>query len=91
MVRSRLRIGFRTVAIVDGVLTVNGNRVLFNGVNRHEFHPDRGRALTEQDMLDDVLLMKRAGINAVRTSHYPPHPHFLYAVRRVRPVRDRRV
>jgi beta-galactosidase len=73
----RLRIGFRTVAIVDGILTVNGNRVLFNGVNRHEFHPDRGRALTEQDMLDDVLLMKRAGINAVRTSHYPPHPHFL--------------
>ncbi|MEU4292209.1 glycoside hydrolase family 2 TIM barrel-domain containing protein [Kribbella sp. NPDC026596] len=73
----RLRIGFRTVAIVDGVLTVNSNRVLFNGVNRHEFHPDRGRALTEQDMLDDVLLMKRAGINAVRTSHYPPHPHFL--------------
>jgi beta-galactosidase len=73
----RLRIGFRTVAIVDGIFTVNGNRVLFNGVNRHEFHPDRGRALTEQDMLDDVLLMKRAGINAVRTSHYPPHPHFL--------------
>jgi beta-galactosidase len=73
----KLRIGFRTVAIVDGIFTVNGNRVLFNGVNRHEFHPDRGRALTEQDMLDDVLLMKRAGINAVRTSHYPPHPHFL--------------
>lgn len=73
----RLRIGFRTVEIADGVLTVNGNRVLFNGVNRHEFHPDRGRALTEQDMLDDVLLMKQAGINAVRTSHYPPHPHFL--------------
>ncbi|WP_020393371.1 glycoside hydrolase family 2 TIM barrel-domain containing protein [Kribbella catacumbae] len=73
----RLRLGFRTVEIVDGVLTVNGNRVLFNGVNRHEFHPDRGRALTEQDMLDDVLVMKRAGINAVRTSHYPPHPHFL--------------
>ncbi|GAB2564449.1 glycoside hydrolase family 2 TIM barrel-domain containing protein [Kribbella endophytica] len=73
----RIRIGFRTIAIVDGVFTVNGNRVLFNGVNRHEVHPDRGRALTEQDMLDDVLIMKRAGINAVRTSHYPPHPHFL--------------
>ncbi|MFC9687553.1 glycoside hydrolase family 2 TIM barrel-domain containing protein [Kribbella sp. NPDC056951] len=73
----RLRIGFRTVAIVDGIFTVNGNRVLFNGVNRHEFHPERGRTLTEQDMLDDVLIMKRAGINAVRTSHYPPHPHFL--------------
>ena len=87
----RLRIGFRTVAIVDGVFTVNGNRVLFNGVNRHEFHPDRGRALTEQDMLDDVLIMKRAGINAVRTSHYPPHPHFLVAVRPVRAVRRGRV
>jgi beta-galactosidase len=73
----RIRIGFRTIAIADGVFTVNGNRVLFNGVNRHEVHPDRGRALTEQDMLDDVLIMKRAGINAVRTSHYPPHPHFL--------------
>ncbi|MFF0338558.1 glycoside hydrolase family 2 TIM barrel-domain containing protein [Kribbella sp. NPDC004875] len=73
----RLRIGFRTVAIVDGIFTVNGNRVLFNGVNRHEFHPDRGRSVTEQDMLDDVLIMKRAGMNAVRTSHYPPHPHFL--------------
>jgi beta-galactosidase len=73
----QLRIGFRTVAVDNGVLTVNGNRVLFNGVNRHEFHPDRGRALTEQDMLDDVLLMKRHGINAVRTSHYPPHPYFL--------------
>ena len=73
----RLKVGFRTVQIVDGIFTVNGNRVLFNGVNRHEFHPDRGRALTEQDMLDDVLIMKRAGINAVRTSHYPPHPHFL--------------
>ncbi len=73
----RTRVGFRTVAIDNGVLTVNGNRVLFNGVNRHEFHPDRGRAVTERDMLDDVLLMKRHNINAVRTSHYPPHPHFL--------------
>ncbi|WP_276320690.1 glycoside hydrolase family 2 TIM barrel-domain containing protein, partial [Phytoactinopolyspora endophytica] len=75
--RIRLRIGFRRVVIEDGVLKVNGHRVLFRGVNRHEFHPDRGRALTEQDMLDDVLLMKRHNINAVRTSHYPPHPRFL--------------
>ncbi|GIF53823.1 beta-galactosidase [Asanoa ferruginea] len=73
----RLRIGFRTVAIVDGVLTVNGRRLLFNGVNRHEFQPDRGRALTEEDMLEDVLLMKQHNINAVRTAHYPPHPRFL--------------
>jgi beta-galactosidase len=74
---ARLRVGFRTVEIADGVLTVNGARVLFRGVNRHEFHPDRGRAVTEEDMLSDVLLMKQHNINAVRTSHYPPHPRFL--------------
>jgi len=72
-----LRIGFRTVAIVDGVFTVNGRPVKLRGVNRHEFSPDRGRAVTCDDMLADVLLMKRHNINAVRTSHYPPHPHFL--------------
>ncbi|TQM35894.1 glycoside hydrolase family 2 TIM barrel-domain containing protein [Pseudonocardia cypriaca] len=75
--RVELRVGFRTVRISGGLLTVNGNRVLLRGVNRHEFHPDRGRAVTEQDMLDDVLLMKRHNVNAVRTSHYPPHPRFL--------------
>jgi beta-galactosidase len=73
----RLRIGFRTVRIDDGVLTVNGRPVLFRGVNRHEFHPDRGRAVTEEDMLEDVRLMKQHNVNAVRTSHYPPHPRFL--------------
>ncbi len=75
--RVKLRIGFRTVVVEDGLVKVNGRRVLFRGVNRHEFHPDRGRAVTEQDMLDDVLLMKRHNVNAVRTSHYPPHPRFL--------------
>jgi beta-galactosidase len=75
--RVPLRIGFRTVRIQDGVLTVNGRRVLFRGVNRHEFHPDRGRALPEDVMLADVLLMKQHNLNAVRTSHYPPHPRFL--------------
>ena len=72
-----VRIGFRTVQVSDGVLTVNGRRVLFRGVNRHEFHPDRGRALSVEDMLEDVLLMKQHNINAVRTSHYPPDPRFL--------------
>src|SRR5439155_12628375 len=67
--RVDLRVGFRTVRIADGLLTVNGRQVLLRGVNRHEHHPDRGRAVTEQDMLDDVLLMKRHNINAVRTSH----------------------
>jgi len=75
--RVALRVGFRTVAIVDGVFTVNGLPVTLHGVNRHEAHPDRGRSVTRQDMLDDVLLMKRHNVDAVRTSHYPPHPEFL--------------
>ncbi|MDR2722488.1 MAG: DUF4981 domain-containing protein, partial [Cellulomonadaceae bacterium] len=72
-----LHAGFRTVAIVDGVFTINGSPVKLYGVNRHEFEPTRGRALTADTMLADVLLMKRHHVNAVRTSHYPPHPHFL--------------
>ncbi|MFL5882808.1 MAG: sugar-binding domain-containing protein, partial [Actinomycetota bacterium] len=72
-----LRVGFRTVAILDGVFTVNGRPVKLRGVNRHEFSPDRGRAVTREDMLADVLLMKRHNVNAVRTSHYPPDPAFL--------------
>jgi beta-galactosidase len=75
--RVPLRIGFRSVRVQDGVLTVNGRRVLFRGVNRHEFHPDLGRAVPEDVMRADVLLMKRHNLNAVRTSHYPPHPRFL--------------
>ena len=75
--RIPLRIGFRRVAIAEGVLTVNGRRILLRGVNRHEFDPDRGRALTAATMLEDVLLMKRHNINSVRTSHYPPDPRFL--------------
>ncbi|HEU5267579.1 MAG TPA: glycoside hydrolase family 2 TIM barrel-domain containing protein, partial [Jatrophihabitans sp.] len=72
-----VRIGFRRVDIVDGVLQVNGRPILFRGVNRHEWHPDRGRVMDADTMRADVLLMKRHNINAVRTSHYPPHPDFL--------------
>ena len=72
-----LRIGFRTVAVVDGILTVNGARIVFRGVNRHEWHPRHGRAVPTETMLEDVLLLKQHNINAVRTSHYPPHPDFL--------------
>ncbi|OIJ96124.1 beta-galactosidase [Streptomyces sp. MUSC 14] len=75
--RVPLRIGFRTVELSDGLIKVNGRRVLFKGVNRHEWHPERGRALDLDTMREDVLLMKRHNINAVRTSHYPPHPAFL--------------
>lgn len=75
--RVPLRVGFRTVAVEDGVIKVNGRRILFRGVNRHEFHPDTGRAVDLHTMRTDLLLMKRHNINAVRTSHYPPHPAFL--------------
>ncbi|WP_405451499.1 DUF4981 domain-containing protein [Streptomyces achromogenes] len=75
--RVPLRIGFRTVELSDGLIKVNGTAVLFKGVNRHEWHPVRGRALDLATMREDVLLMKRHNINAVRTSHYPPHPAFL--------------
>ncbi|MEU1850645.1 glycoside hydrolase family 2 TIM barrel-domain containing protein [Streptomyces sp. NPDC019990] len=75
--RVPLRIGFRTVVLEDGLVKVNGRAVLFKGVNRHEWHPERGRALGLETMREDVLLMKRHNLNAVRTSHYPPHPAFL--------------
>lgn len=75
--RIPLRIGFRTVELADGLIKVNGRAILFKGVNRHEWHPERGRALDLETMREDVLLMKRHNLNAVRTSHYPPHPAFL--------------
>ncbi|MFG2397001.1 glycoside hydrolase family 2 TIM barrel-domain containing protein [Streptomyces lydicus] len=72
-----LRIGFRTVRVEDGLLKVNGRRILLRGVNRHEFHPQYGRTVGPETMRRDLLLMKRHNVNAVRTSHYPPHPAFL--------------
>jgi beta-galactosidase len=75
--RAVMPVGFRTVSIEDGVLKVNGRRILLRGVNRHEFDPDHGRVVDEEVMRADILLMKQHNINAVRTSHYPPHPRFL--------------
>jgi beta-galactosidase len=75
--RVPLRIGFRTVRFDEGVLTVNGRPVSLRGVNRHEWHPEHGRAVPAEAMRADLLLMKQHNINAVRTSHYPPHPDFL--------------
>jgi len=72
-----LAIGFRRVEIVDGVFVVNGSPLTFRGVNRHEHHPDTGRTLDRETMIQDIVMMKRANIDSVRTSHYPPHPEFL--------------
>lgn len=68
------KVGFRQFEIKDNIMLINGKRIIFKGVNRHEFTADRGRAVTEQDMIDDIVLMKKYNINAVRTSHYPNHP-----------------
>ncbi|WP_236952464.1 glycoside hydrolase family 2 TIM barrel-domain containing protein [Kibdelosporangium phytohabitans] len=75
--RVPLRIGFRTVTIEDGQVKVNGQPIMLRGVNRHEHHPTLGRAVPYETARADVLLMKQHNINAVRTSHYPPHPAFL--------------
>lgn len=72
-----LKLGFRTVAIEGGIFKVNGKRVVFHGMNRHETHPDRGRVFDEADARADLMLMKRFNVNAIRTSHYPPHPRLL--------------
>jgi len=71
------RVGFRKVELRDAQLHVNGVPVLLKGVNRHDHHPDRAKAVTVDDMRGDVQLMKRHNINAVRTSHYPNDPRFL--------------
>ena len=65
------RVGFRIVEIKNGQMLVNGAPIRFRGVNRHEHHPVNARVMDEQTMLHDILLMKQANINAVRTSHYP--------------------
>ncbi len=69
-------IGFRRVAMIDGLVTVNGRPITIMGVNRHDHHPDRGKAVTVDDMRQDLVAMKRANINAVRTSHYPNDHRF---------------
>jgi beta-galactosidase len=72
----RYRIGFRSVETRDGQLLVNGQPVLIRGVNRHEWDPVRGQAITREGMIQDILLMKKSNINAVRTCHYPNQPEW---------------
>lgn len=71
------RFGFREVDIAGGRLRVNGKPIMIKGVNRHEWDPDTARTLTRARMVQDILLMKRNNINAVRTSHYPNDPRWL--------------
>ncbi len=70
------KVGFRKIAIEDGVLKLNGKHIKFFGVNRHDSYPDTGYYADRAKMLKDLLLMKKNNINAVRTSHYPNAPEF---------------
>lgn len=65
------KIGLREFKMDNGVMKLNGKRIVFRGVNRHEFSHVKGRAITKEDMLFDIQFMKTHNINAVRTSHYP--------------------
>lgn len=72
-----LRVGFRSVAVRDNQLLVNGQPVLIVGVNRHDWDERRGRAVTLEGMRRDLELMKQHHVNAVRCAHYPNDPRFL--------------
>ena len=63
--------GFREIEQRGSLIYINGQRVFFKGVNRHDSHPLLGRAVNTESMLEDVLLMKRNNVNTIRTSHYP--------------------
>jgi beta-galactosidase len=71
---SRHRIGFRDVEIAGRDLLVNGERIYIRGVNRHDFHPLTGRTVSYDDLRADLVLLRRFGFNAIRTSHYPNDP-----------------
>ena len=76
----RQRFGFRTIEYRQGVgVFINGQKVIFKGVNRHSFRPESGRTLSKAKNIEDVKLIKSMNMNAVRLSHYPADPEFLDA------------
>lgn len=70
------KVGFRKVEIRNSQLLVNGQPVLIKGVNRHEMDPDGGYIVSKERMLQDIKIMKRLNVNAVRTCHYPDDPRW---------------
>lgn len=71
------KFGFTFVSYENKTLLVNGKPIKIKGVNRHDSHPEKGYAVSVEDMRTDLLLMKKYNINCVRTSHYPNHPKFI--------------
>ena len=64
-------IGFRRFEMIDHIMCINGKRIVFKGVNRHEFSSKTGRVVSEEELVQDIITMKRNNINAIRTCHYP--------------------
>ena len=75
-IRAR-KVGFKEIKVVGNTMLLNGRRIKFKGVNRHETNPDNGRTVSLDDMVRDITLMKRYNVNTVRTCHYPDH-HLWY-------------
>lgn len=71
-----LKVGFRKIEIKNAQVLVNGQPVLFKGANRHEMDPDGGYVVSRERMLQDIQIMKKFNINAVRTCHYPDDPYW---------------
>jgi len=69
--RCKVKVGFRKIEIKNGILKINEKKLIFYGVNRHEFFSTKGRALNEDDIYKDLVLIKKNNFNAVRCSHYP--------------------
>lgn len=72
-----IKTGFRQFEMIDGIMCLNGKRIVFNGVNRHEFSMRTGRAISYEETKQDIINMKKNNINALRTSHYPNN-NFVY-------------
>lgn len=72
----REKVGVREIEIKDGAFLVNGKAIKMRGVNRHDFHPTKGAAVSMDDIMTDLTLMKKLNVNAIRTSHYPSCPEF---------------
>lgn len=71
-----VKVGFRRIELINAQVLVNGKPVLFKGVNRHEIDPDGGYVVSRKRMIQDIQIMKKCNINAVRTSHYPNDPYW---------------
>lgn len=72
----REKVGIREIEIKDGAFLLNGKAIKMRGVNRHDFHPTKGAAVSLEDIVTDLTLMKKLNVNAIRTSHYPSCPEF---------------